>query len=96
MDRERAKELLPVITAFSEGSDVQWRRSEDSPWQTYAGEDSSVTFASGGEYRIKPEPFECWVNVYNDGCICAHSTKKKAKRGTANTSGRTVHMREVE
>lgn len=62
MTREEAKELLPIIKAFSEGKSVQF--SDEGNW--YKTENPA--FASGTMYRIKPEsryrPFksqeECW------------------------------------
>lgn len=61
MDRNQAKELLPIIQAFSEGKTLQIRQN-GSEWMDI--ETASFTgFPS--EYRIKPEyrPFateECW------------------------------------
>ena len=48
------------------------------------------------EYRIKPQPFECWVNVYDDG---EHNAYDKEKSAVENAYEKTVrvavHMREV-
>ncbi len=98
MNRDEAKKLAPIIQKFADGGDVQWRRSEDSPWQTYAEKDSSVVFAGGGDYRIKPVLFECWVNVYDTGSHIAWDSEEEAL-GVVEKYGevvRTVHMREVE
>ena len=38
MNRERAKELLPIIQAFAEGKDVQWRANKNDSW-AFCGND---------------------------------------------------------
>lgn len=51
MTPERAKELLPIITAFAEGKAIQW--SEDG----CAWEDTGFPqFHVSLKWRIKPEP----------------------------------------
>ena len=57
MTRERAKELLPVIRAFSEGKNIQIRPSIQSPWSDTPEPHWSEEY----DYRIKPEPREWWV-----------------------------------
>lgn len=69
MDRNQAKELLPVIQAYVEGKTIQSRciKGDTSLW--YDDEDPS--FDDDFEYRIKPEtkyrPFanteECWTEM---------------------------------
>ena len=56
MNRERARELLPIIQAFADGEDIQcctdgivWSDSMYPMWRPYE------------EYRIKPKPREGWV-----------------------------------
>lgn len=53
MDRNQAKELLPIIKAFSEEKTIQSRciKGDTSLW--YDDEDPS--FDNDFEYRIKPE-----------------------------------------
>lgn len=69
MDRNQAKQLLPIIQAFSEGKPVQSRciKGDTSLW--YNDEDPS--FDDDFEYRVKPEPKyrpfkdakECWAEM---------------------------------
>ena len=70
MTREEAKELLPLIQAFSEGKTIQSRciTDETSLWWN----NNNPTFwADGFDYRIKPEPKyrpfrnieECWQEM---------------------------------
>jgi hypothetical protein len=99
MNRERAKELLPIIQAFAEGKIVQarqiggeWLNIYD-PYFGYPANDKI-------EYRIKPEPLECWVNVYEDGGIGVYETEEEANvhasiGGSHRPDVKVVHMREV-
>ena len=65
MTREEAKELLPIIQAFTEGKTIQFRTNNRS-WVDLL--DNDIEINAIFEYRIKPEqkyrPFktqeECW------------------------------------
>lgn len=69
MDRNQAKELLPIIQAYAEGKAIESRciKGDTSLW--YDDEDPS--FDNDFEYRIKPDttyrPFanaeECWTEM---------------------------------
>lgn len=69
MDRNQAKELLPIIQAYAEGKVIESRciKGDKSLW--YDDEDPS--FDDDFEYRIKPEPKyrpfndaeECWAEM---------------------------------
>lgn len=70
MDRNQAKELLPVIKAFSEGKDIEMRSK--NPHAQLNGWAKMDEFIFGNfEYRIKPEPKyrpfkdakECWQEM---------------------------------
>lgn len=63
MDREEAKELLPIIKAFADGKKIETR------YDIYDWTETEVLqLESNNEYRIKPEPKyrpfntaeECW------------------------------------
>ena len=66
MDRNQAKELLPIIKAFSEGKAIQ--QTDGYDWYDL---DDPDFMANGSSYRIKPEskyrPFanaeECWKEM---------------------------------
>lgn len=69
MDRNQAKDLLPIIKAFAEGKAIQLK-TVDKGWQDI----HSASFDSNPKnYRIKPEseyrPFanaeECWNEMQN-------------------------------
>ena len=65
--RENAKKLLPIIKAFSEGKQIQFRNNMNE-WKEY----NNFSFTEdASRYRIKPEskyrPFksveECWEEM---------------------------------
>lgn len=67
MNRQQAKELLPIIQAFAEGKTIQVQ--EDIDW-CYLGNEIDFNL-SPQRYRIKPEPKyrpfenkeECWQEM---------------------------------
>jgi len=65
MNRERAKELLPIIQAFAEGKTVQFQQIGMTGWMD-DGDD--VSFEISGEYRIKPEPREFYLYLQSESC----------------------------
>ena len=92
MTRERAKELLPLITAFAEGAEIQCRRQgTDNQWFT-----CHPAWVEDQEYRVKPELMECWGNVYSNHGPCYYPTKDAADSGAGTYRVSCVHMREVE
>lgn len=64
MNRQQAKELLPIVQAFVEGKTIEFRTNSISKWI----ETTTPKFDLLHEYRIKPEPKyrpfrnkeECW------------------------------------
>lgn len=69
MDRKQAKELLPIIQAFTEGKEIQAYNLLTNKWyDKYECIDFS---AESPKYRIKPEPKyrpfanaeECWQEM---------------------------------
>lgn len=69
MDRKQAKEMLPILVAFTEGKTIQSRcvKGDKSLWY----DDEDPNFDGDFEYRIKPEPKyrpfkdaeECWAEM---------------------------------
>ena len=62
MNREDAKELWPIIKAFGDGEDVEWRSAGKDKWDPKS-EKSGFT-QSPSHYRIKPKPREFWVSAF--------------------------------
>ena len=68
MDRQQAKELLPVIQAFAEGRPIEFK---DSYGKWVVGETLAFNWPLKN-YRIKPEPKyrpfinteECWQEMF--------------------------------
>ncbi len=55
MNRERARELLPIIEAFANGEEIHKKAAPSHCWEP-------VEDVTGlGEYRIAPKPREFWV-----------------------------------
>ena len=73
MNRERAKELLPIIEAFVEGKDIEFRPYQYNPaegdppdWSDLPKFEDAVimTFPCDDyEYRIKTVPREFWIDL---------------------------------
>lgn len=68
MDRQQAKELLPIIQAFAEGKTIEFRERGCTLWTESI---SPIFNFANLEYRIKPEPKyrpfndaeECWQEM---------------------------------
>ena len=96
MNREQDKKLLPIIEAFANGEEIQFKDSAGN-WEN----SNNPMFYDLREYRIKPKPRECWVNIcrFNTFSTC-HETKDSAEKvlNDANLDLRTwetVKFREV-
>lgn len=68
MNRQQAKELLPIIQAFAEGKTIEFRNKSFKEWSEIDNPSFDPTITN---YRIKPElkyrPFkdaeECWQEM---------------------------------
>ena len=86
MNRNQAKELLPIIKAFSEGKVIESRciKGDTSLWY----DDKDPSFDDDFEYRIKPEPKyrpfanaeECWQEMQKHQPFGWVKTKDKGIR----------------
>ena len=71
MTREEAKELLPIIQAWTEGKKIQFK-SRFGKWVDIEENDALNFEYSSSDYRIKPEPKyrpfknqeECWQEMH--------------------------------
>lgn len=71
MNRERAKELLPIIQAFAEGKKVEMALFDGNGALSEWSDDFFPTWSDNYIYRIKPEPKyrpfkdaeECWEEM---------------------------------
>ena len=71
MKRKEVKELLPIIQAWAEGKEIQFR-TRSGKWVDIE-EDEGLSFVySSSDYRIRPEPKyrpfktkeECWEEMH--------------------------------
>ena len=68
MNRQQAKELLPIIQAFAEGKTIEFRNKSFKEWTEIDNLSFDPTITN---YRIKPEPKyrqfkdaeECWQEM---------------------------------
>lgn len=68
MNREQAKDLLPIIQAFAEGKTIEFRNKSFKEWTEIENPSFDPTITN---YRIKPEPKyrsfanakECWAEM---------------------------------
>jgi hypothetical protein len=75
MTREEAKELLPIITAFANGEEVQLYRPSENAW---ALKDNPDFTALPSDYRIAPKPRTVWVNEYPNSEFVTWDSHKTA------------------
>ena len=74
MTREHAKELLPIITAFANGEDIEFKVSADQ-WNPLG----SYNFEGKPKYyRIKPKPRVAFINEYPSGEFSTWPTREIA------------------
>lgn len=92
MTREEAKELLPVLTAWANGEEVQFK--VDDAWLNLYDCNSDPSFSDPARYRVKPKPRTFWVNAYSDGSFGqAHETRRDAD--TAAIGSRRIDCLEL-
>jgi hypothetical protein len=91
MTSYRATELLPTITAFSQGKPIQRRDHSGGDWNDCV----NPQWADDSDYRIKPDAIECWVVRDTDGSMVAFLEKTVAESYNEIHGGTIHHMREV-
>lgn len=93
MNKDNAKDYLPLVQALAEGRVIEHRGS--GGWYQI----NNPTFQDPpSDYRIKPEPREIWVNHYANPCrldqIC--DSKEEADQQCARGElVRQIRYREV-
>ena len=86
-------EMIAVIQADKDGKVIQYFCDASGRW--IAAKTPQWDFQNT-QYRIKPEPLECWVNVY-EGVMRVHTSEAGAKEAAQSYALRVaVHMKEVE
>ena len=76
MDSKRAKELLPIITAFAEGKEIEFKKNKDDNWCAI---DNPGWTDDPSCYRIKKEPTkrlmtlrEVYYIITTPHCVLMH------------------------
>jgi hypothetical protein len=87
-----------LIKQWADGAEIEVRRGYQS--QCLWVEAQDINWDLRREYRIKPQPVECWGMLYIDGTLSAisHPTEAAALSTLRRNGGgvdRIVHMREV-
>ncbi len=96
MNKERAKELLPVMEAFANGETIQWKTDfvdESEPDELNDDDDFDPTLSL--EYRIKPKPREwllCWED---DGSSESYRFSGDSSESALNHWANYIKVREV-
>ena len=93
MNRERAKDLLPIIEAFADGKDIQvlYPRFSAAAGDTERWADTD-DITGKGDYRIKPVPREFWIDMRTNDAFC---NRDFAIRSASASRSEVVHVREV-
>jgi len=66
MNREKAKELLPIIDAYANGADIQYSVESEGVWRDDPDFSPFDKDIQNLIYRIKPEPRIWWIYDGND------------------------------
>lgn len=90
MNKNTAKDYLPLVQALAEGKVIQLQYTNGT-WHKV--EDPSFDLPAEN-YRIKPEPREIFVNEYKDRPNTTHHSKQSAASARMH-GGVTRRYREV-
>ena len=89
-------QIIEVVTAFKNGKKIQYRHKHDKHaiWRD-CGSNIAWQFWDV-DYRVKPEPMELWVNVYDDGSGIGYTNEASAlNRAGTYFARKAVLFREV-
>lgn len=87
MNKENAKEYLPLVQALAEGKTIQYK--QDGIWK----DPLDLSFSlEAHKYRIKPEPrtFEVWRNLETGHMFSSFNPSKEARNGYERITVREV------
>ena len=90
MNKDNAKDYLPLVQALADGKTIQFLYSSGA-WGCC--EEINYARYSAERYRIKPESREIWVNIYGDGELQAHGSEQKAKNSYCDVDGVRVAVK---
>lgn len=94
MTREEAKTLLPIITAWANGENIQIQNG--TGWCDIVHHVDLQFDCDPDRYRMKPEPREFWLNIYpQPDTIAVHTTKAQADAIALSDRVECIKVREV-
>ncbi|PJL41036.1 hypothetical protein B9Y78_07985 [Stenotrophomonas maltophilia] len=94
MNKDNAKDYLPLVHALAEGKVIQGHMAYSGRWEDIPGD---IHFnGPASDYRIKPEPREIWVNRHEDvGLAYNFYASKEAAADGIRPGWEPVCFREV-
>jgi hypothetical protein len=92
LTRERAKELLPVLTAWANGEVVQLKPKTAKTWVDVE-KDAYLEFRADHDWRIKPKAREFVIFETNQGVLFA--ADKGSNYAFPVDCKAIIHVREV-
>lgn len=98
MNKDTARDYLPLVQALSEGKVIQYKYQKSDKSYEWMDLESSVDFCMPADfYRIKPEPREVWINRFPDGHdgLTWYETEEAAHRAYGRVCAIQVRYREV-
>ena len=94
------KERIAIELEYSDGVNVQYfRMKSDTEWSDLRDDREKIIFDwANFDYRIKAEPMEFYVNIYDDGQLAVHRAKKIATDQylRPDRERKTIKVREVK
>lgn len=92
MNKDTARDYLPLVQALAEGRVIQWG-NDSLGWTDFAEDEEFGLGLSPNTYRIKPEPVgpdEVWVVTYKGEHHDFFSEKKWAEKYAETGKGSIV------
>ena len=96
MNREKAKALLPIITAYANGETIQQFVGEGNGDNGWRADFNPSWSASAEHYRIKPKPRTFYGTIHADGYVaCFDSAERRDKVWPARPEHAKIKLVEV-
>lgn len=94
MNKDNAKDYLPLVQALANGKAIQYFPDESEGWIDCEDVNFMIDVS---RFRIKPEPREIWVNRFPDGHegYSWYETEEGAHRAYGRVGAIQVCYREV-
>lgn len=79
MNKDNAKDFLPLVQALADGKTIQFRQQPSFPWTDLVPAELGFIWDSTN-YRIKPEPIELelWYHLASGGTCDVKFTDKES------------------